>query len=243
MELINWFLGCINDILIYCSKHAWAGFLCIVFLIAGPYFIYTVFKMRAFDIDLKSKSDVYNQIDRQRKLISVVEATCEQYNEVVRSVSSYELSKPGRVDGLYNELHDDLVVIFGDDYKKLFPLPGIRVKDVFNAPSNNNMWAAHLLLAHKGLVKNGVNIWGWDIGGIDDVEMNIAMLHRIEYHIKKQHPEYGNAFDICIEGRELEHNEVPPDGFAVSNHKSVCGSHARFRCSIEYYDHVAVKIE
>ena len=242
MELINWFLGCINDILIYCSKHAWAAFLCMVVLISGPYLIYAAFKMRGFNKELEEKNKSYRRSEEYNALIGIVSADQQTWNETTYRVSEYALSKPGAADDLYRELHDDLIVIFGTDYKEKFPLPGVRVKENFYAPSNNNMWAAHLLLAHTGKVSAN-DISGWHIGGLNDVEMNIAMLHRIEYYIKKFHPEHGHSFDICVDGRKLEYNEQPPFGYALSDHKFACGQRARFRCSIEHFHHVAVKLE
>lgn len=243
MELINWFLGCTNDILIYCSKHTWAAFLCMVVLISGPYLIYAAFKMRGFNKELEEKNKLYRRTEAYNALLAEVEVDRLVWNEIEQRVSKYELSKPGKVDELYKELHDDLIEIFGTDYREKFPLPGVHVNENFYAPSNNNMWAAHLLIAHMGKVRPSPDICGWSIGGVNDVEMNIAMIHRIEYYIKKFHPERGNAYDICIEGRRLEHGEQPPFGYALSDHKHACGQYAKLRCAIEMFHHVAVKLE
>ena len=96
------------------------------------------------------------------------------------------------IDAIYDELKDDLIAVFGDDYRSKFVLPGRFKVGEFYVPSNTSMWAVQLLLARQGKIDSRFDSFylGYPIGGSADKDWNIGICKRIEKHLIEHHPEY-----------------------------------------------------
>ena len=244
MELFNWFMKQINSILEYSSHHAWAALLCFFTIFVGPYSIYLLIKNHQFQNTLRQRQESTNRARRYTEIENVVEVQDERiWNDIVASVSPPAVFKDNRIEEIYSELHEDLLIAFGDDYRAKFPLPGIKVPDNFYAPSNNNYWAAHLLLAHKGYVYSNASICGWPLGGIDDIEKSVAILKRIEYHINLHHPDSGGCYDLYYEGAgKVPYGTVQTDFYTAETLDGKCGGRVKMRVSLEALYNIGVAL-
>jgi len=173
--------------------------LAIVFIPSVIYY-YIQYRIDCKHIDFKRQTNEESKrvVHFNRK----VEAPYELESEMIRRCQTSSMR-----DWVYNELHDDLVDVFGENYKEIFFLPS-RTKE-YRTASNCGFWAVCLLLAHKGYVDGGSYILGYPIGGSKERDWNIAICKKIEWYLVKQFPEEGDNVRFFAEAsREYVYDHV-----------------------------------
>lgn len=167
-------------------------FLCALFLICVPYIIWYIRERYWAEVHEKMEEEFQKKMALEKKFTDKVVAT-DQETDALRL--EFKLCRGNFISEVYNELHEDLTIIFGEDYKKKFPLPGSvpRGCDEY-CPSHNMYWAIYLLQAHKGKVGwfAGDSLLGFQTGQGDEIEWQIKILKRVEYYLMKFHPEEGD---------------------------------------------------
>lgn len=101
-------------------------------------------------------------------------------------IGRYVKDKSNRGD-ILDKLSDNLKVIFGDDYGMVFLDP----KQYLHKGSVNHVqWAKHLLLSKMGKCHGLLGVSGFQLGGLDDIELSIKFCREIEKNIRKFHPDF-----------------------------------------------------
>lgn len=221
----------------YCGKHSWAAIvfsLCVILLPCVIFYIKLKIE-NAIDEDYRQKrhADAESRNEKWQK-IKEVEAPAALWNEIERSVHPINLTS-SRIEEIYEELHEDLIEIFGQDYREKFKLPGITVRDdSYYSPANNNYWAALLLAAHQGYVYTFMDISGIKIGGLAQKDMAIGMCKRIEYHIKKHHPDAGDDYNLYLEWTGITPPFEEQTKYPYTDKDSViCGGRVKLKLTLE----------
>lgn len=206
--------------------------------------IYLSVKQHRFNSAIKQRQESASRARRYAEIENAVKVREERvWRDIVASVSPPAIFKDNRIEEIYSELHDDLLIAFGDDYRAKFPLPGIKVPDNFYAPSNNNYWAAHLLLAHKGYVYSNADICGWPLGGLDDIQKSAAILKRIEYHINLHHPDSNGYYNLYYQGAgKVPYETIQTDFYTAETLDGKCGGRMKMKVTLEEFHTVGVAL-
>lgn len=142
---------------------------------------------------LKRQEEYAEQAAKTNKFTEKIEHPSIEVN---RFNVKFKVGDRKFIESVYDEIGDDLKMIFGEDYRKKFVLPGKVPRGCeYYCPSNNSIWALHLYLAKKygkvdGIVSGCVS--GFDLGQGDEVRWQIEILKRVEYYLVKAHPEEGD---------------------------------------------------
>ena len=203
VKILHW----ISSLLKWCDGRPVASIIVFILFFTSPYLIYVIIlHIRSSIHDRKNQADAIEYIQKRQEYERIeailnnndVGYPNREFNAFSGMIYCTLATDYGRkIHNIYKALHDDLVAVFGEDYREKFPLPGIKVKENADCcPYNNIYWAAHLMLAHEGLVK--YPFLGWDLGGVGQAEISIAMCKRIEFRLKERHPELGDACRIYL---------------------------------------------
>lgn len=157
-------------------------FLAIPILIAAvvvPVAIICIKSKRKRDA-IKAQFDFLNDMYELQVSKDKIEPTDIEWFEVNKLRILVQIDSE-RADYVYNELHPDLVGVFGDNYRQKFDI----TKQPKQAPLDCMRWAIDLLLAHKG--KSARELF--EIGEGDVAKWNLAVCRKIEGYLTKAHPE------------------------------------------------------
>lgn len=160
-------------------------------LMVTPYLAYVLFKTRTQKkyLEFKAKQDhELNEVDR---LLVKVRAT----HDLEQSLRSKCLNERG-AEEVYEELHDDLISIFGEDYRKKFFLP--MHTEQWYMESNHACWAWRLLLARRGYIDKMTYFTGISIGGEKNYDWQIKFCKLIEKYLTEKHPEEGIDVQMAV---------------------------------------------
>lgn len=184
-------------------------FFCGVVILTLPHLIKTIDDLMKLKYSLKMDEEFQKKRELERQFEDKVYEPEEEEMGLRHKFYQTSTKTEAFVDSLYEELSDDLTIIFGDDYKNKFQLPGVPAsKRGFDDPSCHALWAIRLLLARRGKITRHTGIiYGFEVGGDPEYEWQIAFLKRIEYHLMKNHPEEGDNVKIY-----LEPTIIDPDG-------------------------------
>lgn len=163
----------------------------IMVIIVGPYLLYLMFKIH---VDKKYIAFTKEQ-DREQNEINNLFNKLQATYELEQSLRSKCLDETG-AEEVYEELHDDLVSIFGEDYREKFILP--MYTDTWCMESNHACWAWRLLLARRGYIDKMTYFTGISIGGEKNYDWQIKFCKLIEKYLKEKHPEEGINVQMAV---------------------------------------------
>lgn len=146
-------------------------------LFGGTYLGAKLLSERSAIKSFDEKCDKHRKIDEEYEQLLV--APYELREEVKKRILS-----GNNVNEIYEELKDDLMFVFGENYREKFFLPWFRVYGDIGDLRHSKYWAYHLLLSHKGKVDCFTYSHGFPIGGIEDKDKNIKICQRIEYNLQ-----------------------------------------------------------
>lgn len=193
-----WIFDVILKFLYYCSQHVWAGMLLFIGFPVLCYLIYWKISNVGLNKRVAANDQFWEDMREYVRKQELLEGKdyipqSEVYERVRKAITDEDEERR-----IYEELHDDLVAVFGENYKELFPLNKRKVASPhFPCPANNDYWTRLLLLSHKGYTSSLLN--GIGIGGIDDVDRSLAFCKRIEMHLMEHHPELGDDCRLYLE--------------------------------------------
>ena len=126
----------------------------------------------------KSRLKAFNEQQKEYSLI--------RDNIEAKYVASYELEKWAKsfilsgkhFEDICNWLSEDFQYVLGSDWKKKLRIPPNLM--LYSGLSNHINWVYHLILAKRGKIDHGVPSYGYDIGGLNEKDMNIKFAECIE---------------------------------------------------------------
>lgn len=172
----------------------------LIALFGGLYYGGKIASDRAFKQASDQRFRNYQALDAEIR--RKVEATYEEERAIKERLLCGKYA-----DEIYDELHDDLVFIFGDvDLRRKFYIPNkIRFGELGGVRSNT-YWAFQLLLAHQGKISSVSYSCGFPLGGIDDTQERIKLCQRIEYNLQKHHSDLRLVLNVGVRDDERKYN-------------------------------------
>lgn len=167
-------------------------YLIIVFgIIVSPYILYLFFKSRKEKKYLEFTQEMDRESNEISRLLEKVSAT----HELEQDLKSKCLDE-SCAEEVYKELHDDLVSVFGEDYRSKFVIP-MHTKEWY-MESNHACWAWRLLLARRGHIDKMTYFTGISIGGEKNYDWQIKFCKLIEKYLMDSHPEEGINVQMAV---------------------------------------------
>ena len=103
-------------------------------------------------------------------------------------------------DQIYAEIHDDLVDIFGKDYRTKFDISAGMNKEAWGSSDYPAFWAINLALAKKGMANSHYTMIGYKLGQGDILKWQIEVLKKMESYMIKAHPELSaEDLKLCLQ--------------------------------------------
>lgn len=160
-------------------------------LILLPYLAFLAFRAHSDKKFRKWNEESDRKVNEVTALLNKMEASFD----LAQELRSKCLDKAG-AEEVYQELHKDLVSVFGDDYRSKFILP--MYTENWYMASNHSCWAWRLLLARRGYIDKMTYHTGISIGGETDYDWQIKFCKLIERYLMDKHPEEGENVQFAV---------------------------------------------